>query len=321
MPERIQKLQPDRTLYLRGFDSFAAAASIHDASPAGFNISGTFRDPADFAVAVLYDADNFFEHPSIKYLPDFNFTGLTLDFSLNYTDSVQPIDSPLYNWIDWATLDVIRADNSTAKIPLWDNAMLGDASFPAACATLEVVSPTEPELNDEISLWHENLAFSYTVPGGRFGSATYSWQDAPSSASITVGSTTYTYRITTKGGEPAAIVAAGVASAALGDPLVSFSAEGGIVTFAPKVNTGAVVNVSGYLLWLVTDSPSSFIAADLTKQINAFNWTAANTLYGLIATNNGSSITLTAARYGSVAVTGTSVAWSAGAKFSGLVPG
>ncbi|MDP9170155.1 MAG: hypothetical protein M3N54_06030, partial [Acidobacteriota bacterium] len=64
MPERVNKLQPDRTLYLRGFDSFAAAASIHSASPNGFTLSGTFRDSADFAVAVLYDADNFYEHPS-----------------------------------------------------------------------------------------------------------------------------------------------------------------------------------------------------------------------------------------------------------------
>ena len=60
MPERIYKLQPDRTLHLRGFDSFAAAAAIHSASPGGFTVSGTFRDPADFAVAVLYDADNFY---------------------------------------------------------------------------------------------------------------------------------------------------------------------------------------------------------------------------------------------------------------------
>ena len=94
MPERIYKLQPDRTLYLRGFDSFAAAASVHHASPTGFQISGVFRDPADFAVAVLYDADNAFEHPSIRYLPDFNFAGLTLNFSLLYSDGVQPIDSP-----------------------------------------------------------------------------------------------------------------------------------------------------------------------------------------------------------------------------------
>ncbi len=112
MPERIYKLQPDRTLYLRGFDTFAAAASIHNASPTGFQISGVFRDPADFAVAVLYDADNSFEHPSIRYLPDFNFAGLTLNFSLLYSDEVQPIDSPKYNWIDWATLDCVREDGS-----------------------------------------------------------------------------------------------------------------------------------------------------------------------------------------------------------------
>src|SRR5207245_1265281 len=98
LPERIYKLQPDRTVHLRGFDSFAAAASIHSATPDGFQVSGTFRDPADFAVAVLYDADNFFEHPSIKYLPDFDFSGLTLNFRLQYTEAVQPIDSPKFNW-------------------------------------------------------------------------------------------------------------------------------------------------------------------------------------------------------------------------------
>src|SRR5690349_13543087 len=130
LPERIYKLQPDRTLYLRGFDSFAAAASIHSASPRGFTVSGTFRDPSDFAVAVLYDPDNFYEHPSIKYLPDFNLAGLTLSFDLLYTDSLQPIDSPKYNWIDWATLDCIRADGSTAQVRLWDHAMLSGATFP-----------------------------------------------------------------------------------------------------------------------------------------------------------------------------------------------
>jgi len=72
LPERINKFQPDRTVYLRGFNSFAAAASVHSASPNGFTVSGTFRDPADFAVAVLYDADNYYEHPLIRYLPDFN---------------------------------------------------------------------------------------------------------------------------------------------------------------------------------------------------------------------------------------------------------
>jgi hypothetical protein len=309
LPERIYKLQPDRTLYLRGFDTFAAASTIHNASPNGFTISGTFRDPADFAVAVLYDADNFFEHPSIKYLPDFNFAGLTLNFTLNYSDTTQPIDSPKYNWIDWATLDVIRADGSTAKIPLWDNAMLADNAFPAASATLNVVAPN-PQLNDQISLWYQNLAFAYTVPGGRGGSAEYFWQDAGTTASITVGSTTYTYHVVPKGGQNGDIIAAGLAAAASVNPQVAFSASGSSINFSPKVNTGGMVNVSGYSLWLVTDAPETFIAAKIAQQINTYNWQGANTTYGFIATNEGSAITLQAARYGSVSVSGAGVSWS-----------
>src|SRR3954471_23685151 len=122
MSETISKLQPNRTVHLRGFDTFAAAATVHSASATGFRASGTFRDPADFAVAVLYDADNFFEHPSIRYLPDFDFDGLTLSFDVQYSSGLQPIDSPKYNWIDWATLDFIRADGTTGQVRLWDHA-------------------------------------------------------------------------------------------------------------------------------------------------------------------------------------------------------
>ncbi len=230
MPERINKLQPDRTVYLRGFDSFAAAASIHSASPTGFTVSGTFRDPADFAVAVLYDADNYFEHPSLKYLPDFNFAGLTLEFSLQYEDGVQPIDSPKYNWIDWATLDVIRADGTTANVPLWENATLGSAAFPAASATVTVVAGGVQPF-DRASLWYQNLAFDYSIPGGVTGAAAYFFQAAGTTATIAVGSTTYTYNVITPGGEDAATVAAGVAAAAAADPQVAFTAAAGVLSF------------------------------------------------------------------------------------------
>jgi hypothetical protein len=327
MPERINKLQPDRTLYLRGFDSFAAAAMIHNASPTGFQISGVFRDPADFAVAVLYDADNAFEHPSIRYLPDFDFAGLVLGFSLLYTDGVQPIDSPKFNWIDWATLDCVRADGSTAQIPLWDNAMLADPAFPAASAILNVVATPEIGAGNRLTLWYENLAFDFVVPGGISGSAAYSWQSAPSTASISVGSTTYTYNVTTAGGEDGPTIAAGVAAAAAADPQVLFSPSGSSVVFTPRVNTGAVVDVSGYSLWLVTDLPSTVIANAFAAQINGFNWVAANAMFGLIANASGSAITLTAGCYGSVSVTGNVVTWAAPAtgfsstKFSGITPG
>ncbi len=165
LPERINKLQPDRTLALRGFNSFAAAASIHSASPTGFQVSGTFRDPADFAVAVLYDADNYYEHPSIKYLPDFNFAGLTLNFSLSYSDGVQPIDSPKYNWIDWATLDAIRADGTAASINLFNNSMLAGSVFPAASASFNVITGSAIQPYDRVTLWFQNIAFDYIVPG------------------------------------------------------------------------------------------------------------------------------------------------------------
>jgi hypothetical protein len=325
MPERIHKLQPDRTLSLRGFNTFAAAASIHDASPTGFEISGIFRDPADFAVAVLYDADNFFEHPSIKYLPDFNFAGLTLDFSLLYTDSAQPIDSPKYNWIDWATLDVIRADGTTANIPLWDNATLAGADFPAASATVTVVA-TGLQPFDRVTLWYENLAFDYTAPGGLTGTAAWFFQAAGTTAAITVGSTTYTYNVIAPGGEDAATIAAGVAAAAAADPLVAFTTPAGVLTFQSKVNTGLSVLVSGYSLWLITDPPAAFIANKIVSQINGCDWVAANTTHGLLAAIDGTpgvsaTFTVTAARYGSVNAAGTSVNWLSGTKFAGLTAG
>src|SRR6185437_4792138 len=65
--ERINKFQPDRTLYLRGFTGFCADASLCEATPSSFKVYGVFRDQADFCVLVIYDADNQFEHYSVKY--------------------------------------------------------------------------------------------------------------------------------------------------------------------------------------------------------------------------------------------------------------
>ena len=47
------------------------------------------------------------------------------------------------------------------------------------------------------------------------------------------------------------------------DPQVAFTVSGSAITFTPKVNTGGVVSVSGYTLWLVTESPGAFIAANI----------------------------------------------------------
>jgi hypothetical protein len=334
LPERIYKLQPDRTVHLRGFDSFAAAACIHSATPTGFSVSGTFRDPADFAVAVLYDADNFFDHPSIKYLPDFNFAGLTLAFDLNYTSGVQPIDSPKYNWIDWATLDCIREDGTTANVRLWDYAMLKGA-FPAASATCNVLTDASAGIQafDRLTLWYQNLAFDYTVPAGKpsLEFAFYS-QGTGTVHSITVNGRIYSHTETLPTGESSDQQATALIDAInnAGDPEVIASTGSASNMVRLRVRTGVVgisipVNASDGANAPVNDTmrytTAAYAATQLGEQVNGTNWAAANTPHALIASTNDAALTLTAACYGVASVSGASVTWVSGTRFSGITPG
>ncbi len=329
LSERVYKLQPDRTISLRGFDTFAAAAAIHSASPTDFTVSGTFRDPADFAVAVLHDADNFYEHPSIKYLPDFNFAGLTLNFDLTYSDGLQPIDSPKYNWIDWATLDCIRADNTTAQIRLWDNAMLAGSAFPAASATCTLrTTDTGIEAYDRVTLWYQNLAFDYIVPEGQKTVEFQFYAGGTGTAhSITVNGREYSYTESDPMGENSATVAAGLL-AQLGDD-ADVTASGGSTTNAIQLtvrtekagNSFPVSASDGNAAATMLLMTPTLVAASLTAEINTTNWVSANTTYSLLAVATGPQIQITVGRYGTANVSGTSVTWNSGHVFSGIVPG
>ena len=288
--ETIQKLEPHRTMHLRGVDRFGAMGSLWGASATGFSVSGVFRDMADFAVLMLWDADDYFGHwQSTKYLPDFDFTNMVLSFDV-HASGVQPLDSPAYQWIPWRSLSYVLSDGQPGTVDLQPHATYVSGTHTAASATLTLTAPS-PAYGDEITLWYQNIAFDYVVQGGLSGSATYFYQNAPSTASITVNGTPYTYSITTPGGESGGTIAAGVAAAAAADPLVAFSASGNAVNFTSKVNTGASVNVLGYILWLVTDPPATFIAANLVSQINGFSW-GANSL-PLSATASSGTITVT----------------------------
>jgi hypothetical protein len=162
LSERIYKLQPDRTIQLRGFDDLGASAALHSATPSSFKVSGVFRDAADFAVVILYDADNFYEHPRLKYLPDTDFSGLTLTFDVHYS-GLMPLDSPKYPTIDWPYLDVIRPDGSTAKVHLFSHAVQAGGSYTRAEASF-VIEDNGLQPYDRITLWYLNFAFDYIVP-------------------------------------------------------------------------------------------------------------------------------------------------------------
>ena len=103
-------------MHLRGVDRFGAMGSLWGASATGFSVSGVFRDMADFAVLMLWDADDYFGHwQSSKYLPDFDFTNMVLSFDV-HASGVQPLDSPAYQWIPWRSLSYVLSDGQPGTV-------------------------------------------------------------------------------------------------------------------------------------------------------------------------------------------------------------
>src|SRR5579875_988157 len=164
MTERITKFQPDRTLYLRGFDGRGAAAALHSATATGCTVSGVFRRPDDFAVLVIYDADDFFGHPRLKYLPDFDLSGMFLEFDVHYS-GLQPLDSPKYPTIDWPYLDVILADGTTKQISL-ASCMTPNGAGPVAASGTFGVAASGVQTFDSLTIWYQNLSWRYMAGGG-----------------------------------------------------------------------------------------------------------------------------------------------------------
>ncbi len=160
----ISKFQPDRCLYIRGFDGFGASAALWGASPSGFTVSGIFRAADDFAVLVIYDADDFFEHPVNRYLPDFDLTGLVLEFDVTYT-GLQPLDSDKYPTIDWPYLDVITEAGASVQVPLFAHATQAGGTYAQASATV-TVSAAPAVAYDRVTIWYENNAADFIASGG-----------------------------------------------------------------------------------------------------------------------------------------------------------
>lgn len=138
--ETIYKLQPHRTMHLQGFgggasvaNGYGCTACLHDAGDEGFKITGVWGGQDEFAVLVLWDADNQFEHPRYRYLPNRDFSGISLAFDLEVDNCVR-IDSDLFPWLDWAWLNVQYADGTVQQVKLIDHATIAAGEYVSASA-------------------------------------------------------------------------------------------------------------------------------------------------------------------------------------------
>jgi hypothetical protein len=297
--ETIYKLEPHRTMHLSGVDRYGAMGSLWGASATGFQLSGVFRDMADFAVLKLWEADDYFGHYQVtKYLPDFDFSGMVLTFDLQAAGT-QQLDSPVNQWIPWRSLSCVLANGKPVIIDLWPHATKVGGTYSAASTTITINGV--PTTGDKVTIWYQNAAFTVTC-APTSGSLVYWPQAAGTTASVQVNSTTYTYTVPA-GGQNGGQIAAGVAAAAAADPLVTFTATSGYsgtLTYTPKVNTGAFASVGGgYLnLWLTTDAPHVAAAKNIANQITNYGWTAGGYILPLTATASGNVITVTCTKPG-----------------------
>jgi hypothetical protein len=292
--ERIYKLQPNRTLHLRGFDGLGAAAALHSATADSFKVSGVFRDPADFCVLVLYDMDNFFEHPLLKYLPDPDFDGLTLTFDVHYS-GLRPLDSPRYATIDWPYLDVIPAAGDPVRTPLFPHATKVGGTWTAASGQFTIVDGGMQPF-DRVTIWYLNYAFDYIV-GPTTCSYAFQAKGEGVVHSITVAGTAYQY--VEAAGDTDYSVAQRLADALAASPYVTATRTFNQVDITAKTTDGQPFEVScsdSAATYTLAGTSAAGVAANLAAQINRANWASVD--MPILATADGATITITAVKPG-----------------------
>jgi hypothetical protein len=293
--ETINKLQPNRTLHLRGFDRYGAAASLHHTSEAGWTVSGVFRDQADFAVLILWDADDYFGHfQSTKYLPDFDFSGMVLDFDIAYS-GLQWVESLKYPSIDWPFLDYLTVDGKPGQIRLSDY-ITGRTGRANATKTF-TVNGANAQPYDRVSLSFERFTWDKIIDGGTTSVTfdCYNWHGTGTVHSLTIADRTYSY--TQKASDGSADVAAGLAAAAAGDPQVQATANSYHLVLTSKVNTGGTVTVSespdgAPATLLLSNDVSAMLAKYFSDAINSTPWDVGAAVT-LSSTYSGNTFTVT----------------------------
>ncbi len=331
--EQLNKLDPRRTIHLRGFDRRGAAAAIHSASAAGFEASGVFRSPDDFAVVVVFKRDNLFEHHSMRYLPDGDLSGITLDYDYAAGTGLAPLDSVFFESIPNRSLSFIRNDRTSGTIPLFEHATLKSGAFTTAEGIFDFTeSGGGFKAFDRVIIWYLNLAFEYSPPGPT--SVEYAFFNAGGTGvthSITTPTTTYNY--VQQAGDSSGDIAnqlVALVNAGAGDPDVtaSIGSAAHIVRLDANLDSGAsflVSAVDGGAIGGGGPNTLYHIAVTtfpkkISELINAFDWVTAGPSLALIAEQTGAQLKVKAARFGTVdvAADGVTVTHVSGAKFQGL---
>ena len=147
---------------LRGFDRRGCAAALHNASASGFTVSGCWSDLADFAVVVLFDADDQYGHLfTSRYLPDFDLTGILLDFDLAITGGMYP-GSSKYQSVPWGQLSFITAAEVPGIAALNITSTTGLAAASITYTVSSSASPPAVSAYDRIELVYlGNVVFDF----------------------------------------------------------------------------------------------------------------------------------------------------------------
>ena len=160
--EAITKFEPHRTIYLRGFDRRGCAASLTSASAGGFTCSGVFSDLADFVLIVLFDADDNYGHlTTTRYLPDFNLTGVVVDFDVACTGGMY-MGSSKFQSVPWGSLSWIEENGTTGTTALDITSTAGEVA-----ATAVITFAGTPTTGDLVQIVYlGNTGFAPTITTG-----------------------------------------------------------------------------------------------------------------------------------------------------------
>jgi hypothetical protein len=172
----LNKFDPSKTMYFRGFSGIDSPAALHSASATGFTVSGIFRKAAAFWVLVLFDIDDYFGHPRIKALPASDLTGIVLEFDVTFSGAAG-YDCPKFPTIDWPFLDYILMDGTMGRIDLSvgnfqsshggggtanPNATTITSGTHGAASCVFGVNTSGAAFGDYLTLWFQNSSWTWT---------------------------------------------------------------------------------------------------------------------------------------------------------------